>query len=148
LNHPLNRPPPVPAENDNGELAAVEVLPIGNTIAGGEQHVKTGFLGNSNVLSTLAPQELSIREGGPAFLPCRSDGMPGEKAPYRNRRSLIKQCAFNSCAKDARLLGKNRRFEATGRKVEYSFHLVTRQPIVQLNELVNGEAIFQIFEHR
>ena len=40
------------------------------------------------------------------------------------------------------------RFEAAGRKVENGFHLVPRQPVVQLNEFVDSDAIFQIFERR
>ena len=43
-------------------------------------------------------------------------------------------------------MSNNWRFKAAGRKVENGFHLVTRQPVVDLNELTDGEAIFQIFE--
>jgi len=60
-------------------------LLISKTVVGGEQQLKTGFLGNL--------QKISIREGGPALLARRSDLVPSEKTLYRNRRSLIEQDA-------------------------------------------------------
>ena len=105
---------------------------MGNTIVGSEQHVKTGFLGD--------PEKVAVFQGGPSLLSRRSDGMTGKKTRYWHRGTLVKE--------NAHLPGKRGRFKAAGGEVENSFHLFPRQPIIQLNEFIDCDAIFQILKHR
>ncbi len=85
LNYPLHHTPPIPAEDDDGDLPAFQILLISKTVVGRQQHLKTGVLGHQ--------QKASIGECVPSFLKRCPDNVSVKKARYWQRRTLVKKDA-------------------------------------------------------